>query len=231
MWDYYAFSEKYKVSLEEYALSPKKGKLADRKVYPHIGRNQMMWDFGLDPKDFDNDVKIDDKIKEIEETFDLVLMTENFNQSIVLLKQLLCWDYDDLTSLKLNAHEEGTKSKLSQKAKMALKEWLRADYKLYNHFKIKFDTIVENIGQDFMANELEKLRTATDIVTKRCVKKHVANRELSPKDRLYGSGVMAYKLNEENESCQYYAMDEQKFLDLLRKAQTQRLVEENQKNQ
>ena len=37
------------ISLEEYALSDKSGSFQDRKSGYAFGRNQMMWDFGLDP--------------------------------------------------------------------------------------------------------------------------------------------------------------------------------------
>ena len=52
------------------------------------------------------------KINEIDETFDLVLLTEKYNESIILLKDLLCWDYNDLRGLTLNVHKR-TKSKIS----------------------------------------------------------------------------------------------------------------------
>ena len=45
----------YKVSLEEYACASKVGRLMDRRRYSHVGRNQMMWDLGMQPEDFEND--------------------------------------------------------------------------------------------------------------------------------------------------------------------------------
>ena len=103
MWDYYDFSNFYGVSLEEYALSDKSGAMADRQLHAHIGRNQMMWDLGLNPDSFENQTAVVNTIKEIDKMFDLVMMTERFDESIVLLKRLLCWDYQDLSSLKLNS--------------------------------------------------------------------------------------------------------------------------------
>ena len=37
-------------------------------------------------------ILIQTKIEEIEATFDLVLITEKFPESVVLLKDLLCWE-------------------------------------------------------------------------------------------------------------------------------------------
>ena len=32
--------------------------------------------------------------------------TNNFQESLILLKELLCWDYQDITNLKLNARKQ-----------------------------------------------------------------------------------------------------------------------------
>ena len=71
---------------------------------------------------------------------------EHFDESIVLLKHLLCWEYSDLTSLKLNVHDEKSKSTLSDKARKKLKEWLSSDYIMYDHFKEIFEKKIEALG-------------------------------------------------------------------------------------
>ena len=138
------------ITLEEYALSNKKGEYQDRINSGAYGRNQMMWDFGLNPVHFDNDTSIKAKIAEIDSTFDLVLITEKFGESMVLLKDLLCWDYADVTNLKLNAHDDATKSKISAAGRQKLQQWMHADYQLYNHFKDKFEAELDSFGRDQM---------------------------------------------------------------------------------
>ena len=150
MWDYYDLGKIYdNVTLEEYALSNKKGKFEDRINEGIYGRNQMLWDFGLDPNYFDNQSAINDKINEIDETFDLVLLTEKYNESIILLKELLCWDYNDLRGLSLNVHKR-TKSKVSINARKTLQKWMKADYYFYNHFKDKFYRKLNSFGPEKM---------------------------------------------------------------------------------
>ena len=138
------------ITLEEYALSNKKGEYQDRINSGAYGRNQMMWDFGLNPVHFDNNTSIKAKIAEIDSTFDLVLITEKFGESMVLLKDLLCWDYADVTNLKLNAHDDATKSKISATGRQKLQQWMHADYQLYNHFKDKFESELDSFGRDQM---------------------------------------------------------------------------------
>ena len=109
-----------------------------------------MWEFGLNSAHFDNAIAIKEKIDEIDSTFDLVLLTEKFEESIILLNDLLCWDYSDVTSLILNAHDPKTKSKISAIARQELQLWMHADYQLYNHFKDKFEAELDSFGRDQM---------------------------------------------------------------------------------
>ena len=46
----------------------------------------MLFDFGLDPRHFDDDEMVRRKIEEIDDTFDMVLIAGRFEESIVLLK-------------------------------------------------------------------------------------------------------------------------------------------------
>ena len=96
----------------------------------------MLWDFGVNIPEHDNVNLVKSKIKEIDETFHLILMVENFKESMVLLKHELCWEYEDLASLRLNAHVEKSKSKINNQAKAKLKEWLKTSYLFYDYFKV-----------------------------------------------------------------------------------------------
>merc|ERR1712223_496160 len=223
LWGYLQLSTKYGgISLEDYALSDKTGRNKDRIGNSGFGRNQMLWDFGLDEKHFENVTAIKSKIEEIDSTFALVLLTEKFDESMILLKDLLCWDYRDMTSLKLNAHDSSSKSKLSTKARNILKKWMWADYMLYDHFKEKFEDEILAFGSEKMKHELEILRHSNQEIQNQCVAKQVSNEELNPEDRLHGHGVLGYKINNENKDCVFMAMKEIKFLNILRTIQTER---------
>ncbi|TRY71131.1 hypothetical protein TCAL_17305 [Tigriopus californicus] len=58
----------------------------------------------------------------------LNIVPEHYNESVILLKNLLCWYYKDVASLKLNSRKKSAKSTLSAKAREALKEYLAGDY-------------------------------------------------------------------------------------------------------
>jgi hypothetical protein len=223
LWDYTKMSNFYGVSLETYALSPKIGRLADRRPNANLGRNQMLFDFGLDKQKLDNDDAIREKIAEIERTFDLLLVAEKFEESMVLLRDALCWTYEEVSYLKLNARQEGRKSQLSEKARAALKDWLWGDYMLYDHFRANFQMKLDRYGAAKMERERRILETANSNVAERCVIDTVDNSKLSDTYRTWGDGLVGYEVNEvDNPFCKYYGIAELAFIDELRVKQADR---------
>lgn len=145
LWSYSSMSAYYHMDLEAFALAPKTGHLATR-AYRNLGRNQMLWDAGLPASAMDNATAVRAKIDEMEDTFGLVMMAERFDESMVLLRDFLCWDFGDVVNFKLNARKEGKKQSLSPGARAALREYLSADYRLYDHFKATFEARVDTFG-------------------------------------------------------------------------------------
>ena len=101
------------------------------RVNSYLGRNQQLWDLGLPASQIQNQSRVEQKIAEIASDFDLVMIAEQFDESLVLLSDLLCWPLANMTSLKVNARKSSAVEKLSPKARDILREWLWADQMLY----------------------------------------------------------------------------------------------------
>ena len=66
-----------------------------------LGANLLLWDLGVDDA---YDVKaVEQKILEMDNTFHMVMILEHFDESVALMRNLLCWSFLDVTSLKLNS--------------------------------------------------------------------------------------------------------------------------------
>ena len=102
--------------------------------------NSILFDFGMNPEDYGNKKKMQNLISEIDQTFDLIMILEDFNESMVLLKNGLSWNYEDLLSVKLNVHNERTKTLISEMAKNTLRKWLMESYLFYDYFKVSRST-------------------------------------------------------------------------------------------
>ena len=68
-----------------------------------------------------------------------MLITEKFDESMVLLANELCWPLEYVKSFKLNARKSSTKTMLSKKEQQILENWQQGDLLLYNHFKTIFE--------------------------------------------------------------------------------------------
>ena len=155
----------------------------------------------------------------------MVLIAERFEESIVMLRRALCWTQEDMSYLKLNARQQGGNKSppLSEAARRALREWLRADFMLYEHFRKKLDDLVAGVGDGRMAEEREILSRTNKMVRDKCVIEEAEYSKLPRIYRNWGTGVAGYRVNETADPmCKYYAIGEIPFLDELRAKQARR---------
>jgi len=222
LWVYAGMNNYYHTDLETFALSPKTGMFANR-AFKNLGRNQMLWDSGLNAQLMDNITAVHNKIEEMENTFDLVLMAERFDESMILLKNKLCWDYQDVVNFKLNARKESRKTSLSPEAKSALKKYLASDYLLYEHFKAKFEAKVDEFGLARMSQELSILKHANQNMKEKCQVEAADNDKILGPNRLHGQGMVAYTANTDaGPECALVSISEMNFIDKLREIQAER---------
>jgi hypothetical protein len=73
-------------------------------------------------------------IDNIEKDFDLVMISEEMDVSLVLLARLLEWPLERVVSLKLNSRNDAAKLPLTPREKAILREANYADTLLYEHF-------------------------------------------------------------------------------------------------
>ena len=135
----------------------------------NIPKISMLIDFGLTRGTLMDESAVAKKIAQIEADFDLIMVTEQFDESLVLLRELLCWDWGDMTYFKLNSWQDTERSKLSSEGRASLKTWLWADYMLYQHFKKLFEEAVRKYEGN-MEKDLSVLRSMNKVIQEYCVK-------------------------------------------------------------
>ena len=191
-----------------------------QRVHRYLGRNQQLWDLGLLKKDITNMVAVKRKIKEIDKNFDLVMIEEDFNASLIFLSEELCWPLANMTSLKVNARKKSAVEKLSQKARDILQDWLWADQMLYDYFKQKLEKRKQAYGLNKLENKIEQLDKYNKKVQVDCVNEIVKNTQSLKEDYVpWSKDVVAFEINEKNPYCKYYGISEIHFIDLLREMQ------------
>ena len=79
--------------------------------------------FGIDHREIQDIESVKRKIHDIETMFDKIVIVdqEYIEDSFILLKDTLCWDYRDMVHYRLNSRPTNSKSYLSSTARQALK--------------------------------------------------------------------------------------------------------------
>lgn len=103
MFDYYKLKNFWNFTLDKFNepnFEMPKRVLTDRYV-GKIGWNQMMFDLGMNVEDFVRPEIVERYIEKLDSTFNLVMAAERMDESLILLKHLLCWKTDDLVVFKV----------------------------------------------------------------------------------------------------------------------------------
>ena len=84
-------------------------------------------------------------MQQVEREFDLVMLVEYMAESVLLLKELICWtDFRDIVYLRSNSRLEkaddsdGPMASRKEKEADRIRHWNKADWALYQHFNRTF---------------------------------------------------------------------------------------------
>ena len=130
-WDFFRGRLRVKGSknLEKYVNT---GIRNDPSIYVTLGRrsipfnyslvNQQLYALGMEHKDIADFSQIQTFVKNVEKLFDLVLINDGnyFNYSMILLKNALQWEYQDMINFQ-QLHKAQKKSPLSSEARTILR--------------------------------------------------------------------------------------------------------------
>ena len=109
--------------------------------------NPSMFDFGFDQKYFENRNVVMKHINYIEEEFDLVLINEHYDESLILFKNLFCWDLEDILYLEHKVRQK--RAALSNEMKANILSWSHSDVLLYKHFNATLWRKISEAGPKF----------------------------------------------------------------------------------
>ncbi|XP_071509583.1 galactosylceramide sulfotransferase-like [Diadema antillarum] len=119
--------------------------------------NQQLFDLGLELDDMQDDEAITSKIKQLDQEFDLVMISEFFDQSLLLLKKLLNLSFDDIRYFSKGVRSASYRASMSDEVRGKIRAWNSADAKLYEHFNRTFWRRVKEYGSLF-SDDLAELK-------------------------------------------------------------------------
>ncbi|KAL8582080.1 hypothetical protein ACOMHN_004000 [Nucella lapillus] len=171
---YSAFNYYRKVYREEYLKHPssfrdflsRQDHYENRGPYRSFTNNRMSLDLGLPLKQLKNSSHVKHFVKEVDDLFDLVLIAERFDESMILLKRRLKWTMKDVLYISINkgAKSQQRPPKLDQAIKKKFRKFDQFDNGLYDYFSQKFDKLVREEGQGFK----DEVQAYKDILQQFC---------------------------------------------------------------
>ncbi|XP_071492601.1 galactosylceramide sulfotransferase-like [Diadema antillarum] len=140
-------------------------------------RNGMLYDFGVPQKEFDDFEFINRAISMINQQFDLVMIAEYFEESLILLKELLCWEMRDVVVFRQNARNVDSVQSVDLDMRSKIQDWNSGDMLLYSFFNKTLWEKIERYGHDRMKKDKVVLERKTKDMFKRCVATNTASRD------------------------------------------------------
>ncbi|CAM9376667.1 unnamed protein product [Lampetra planeri] len=153
----------------------------NRKRGP-FGRNPMAFDFGLNPNADVSSREFRSGLAQLDAAFDLVMITERFDESVILAKEMLGWAMGDVVYLSNNKRAKTNNDEPLEREDTRLTEmirrWNALDVALYEHFSRRFQHQVEAFGVQRMRREVDALRREVSARREECVTSEVGVHEI-----------------------------------------------------
>ncbi|XP_037789799.1 galactosylceramide sulfotransferase-like [Penaeus monodon] len=204
MWYFGSYEKKFGMTLSAFAKASHYTSAQKRKL------NTIATFFGVrDPSDRATESEMYSKAKGLNQIFDLVMIVERFDESLVLLKHLMCWDTEDVAYVKAKIRSPSYRPKVSEAEKHRLRELNRQDVILYKFFSEVFEEKVKAFGKERMRREVEDLRQANARLLDDC------GAELTGSSNT----VKTWRVTSNSSICKMISMNEPNILNTLKRRQ------------
>ncbi|XP_062989298.1 galactose-3-O-sulfotransferase 2 [Elgaria multicarinata webbii] len=170
-------------NVNEFLLAPWSYYNLSEKAWNVYAKNNMWFDLGYDNNAIYDEYYVQSVIQDIQKHFHLMLIAEYFDESMILLKDTLCWELDDVVYFKLNARSLDSIQALNPDSKEKVKDWCALDWKLYTHFNNTFwIKIQERMDLKTLYKEVNLLQKRQKELMERCLLEETAIDETKIKD-------------------------------------------------
>lgn len=130
--------------------------------YEVLAKNPTTFDMGFSVWN-EYQLQIDAILDRVKNSFNLVMVSDYMAESLVMLKEELCWDLDDVIYFTRNQREMEVNDRLREK----VKNWNKIDYAIFEHYNKTFWERVHEGGQRFQG-EVKKINKASTWLRKKC---------------------------------------------------------------
>ncbi|KII62680.1 Galactose-3-O-sulfotransferase 3 [Thelohanellus kitauei] len=175
----------------------------------YLLKNPNLFDLGLDHAYHDRMNVVAQYVEGLRKDFDLVMFMEDFNSSLLILKEMLCLSDDDILYLKMNERPANEKNRFNFKNMADLRESIyylnKADMFLYDYFMTIFKTYSQKVS-----DKLAKYQKSLDNIYEICIDKRWM--EIAYGNRYYSGYKLKEKINGTDPNlCKHIIMNERQI--------------------
>uniref|UniRef100_H2LVC2 Galactose-3-O-sulfotransferase 3 n=1 Tax=Oryzias latipes TaxID=8090 RepID=H2LVC2_ORYLA len=207
--------------------------------------NCLTFDLGGDKDWPANDVSYAQAFAaELDQVFSLVMISEYFDESLVLLRHLLSWNLEDILYVKLNMRTEDSKKSVAPDLLAKIRAWNSIDSYLYEYFNATLWRKLSEFGLVHVEREVQLLRDAQERLMKTCFGREeplfrstgeIKRKDLRPWKPNEKVDIVGYDLpsnisREAQKLCLKYIMPEISYTEALLRSQSLRHSQSKRKS-
>ena len=179
-------------------------------------RNGQIFDLGLDHDDHTGP-KVAGLIQRVAKEFDLIMIADYFDESLLLLRKQLCLDWRDILYIPDNFRTDEQKIKLSKELREKIEIWNWADMALYRFYNQTFWDKIRDYGPKFK-EDLQYFRTLLGKTREECTTGRIIRK---PRD---AHGVRTLEMRENASGfCRHLMLGDTEYTAMFRNRQKETL--------
>ena len=175
-----------------------------RESMLYLVKNPNAFDLGFRTW-IENEESILKAVDTVRKDFNLVMISDYMLESLVLLKDELCWDLEDVTHFTLNKRPKKNRQPITDtpQRREQIRNWSSIDYALFDYYNQTLWHRIAEKGEQFQ-RDVEKLKTLNKDFREKCIDSGTHYDKSQPWFHILG-----YKVKEDSKNKDYYELCKQ----------------------
>ena len=115
--------------------------------------------------------RINEFIKHLDQEMNFVMITDRMDESLIMLKEYLCWDMTDLLYLNRLVSDQ-PKVSLSAETMNRISKYQVIDAQIFDHFNASFEHHLDRIGRENVASQVKEFWKIREAFEDKCFNKN-----------------------------------------------------------
>ncbi|GAU89559.1 hypothetical protein RvY_02096 [Ramazzottius varieornatus] len=222
LYDYFGMRSRYSIPLSKFMENP--SLYTRRKKMNWFTRNPMAVEFSIPSNVCENGTLFTRRLMQINDTFALVMLAERLEESMVLLREIFRWSWNDVVFFRTNERCDcSPRTLVDESLSRRIQKWNAVDLALYKYFEMEFERKKRVYGLTKFRTDVDFLKRLNHQWYKHCV----IGTDIAPRCRCGSNGTISSSDSEallysrtvrkDDLNCQKLGLHEMHYTQILRK--------------